>query len=210
MNRIFSILVLFFICGCDTKNQYHNLMYTENKFKVHMQQTTIPTFIVWPESVRNMPIQENNKFIKILKNLGSFHDVSIMITPTYDTKKISVKSINERCFYVRELLLEFGVNANRITIAKIKKPIKLERGINIKIVYYKMGVPNCDTILQKQTQPIEYPLANFGCATAANFGKMVAYPSSIVEYKPTELYDKPAIDAAKSYIGGGNDKGGGY
>lgn len=199
MRKYIISFVLLLLIGCDTKNQYHNLMYTENKFKVQMHEVNTNTFIVWPEAVKNIPIQENKKFIKILKRLGSFHDVSIVITPVYDTKKISLNTISDRCFIIRDLLLEFGVNANRIEIAKTKKPIKLERGINVRVIYYSMEVPNCDSIKQKQTQPLEYPLPNFGCATAANFGKMVAYPSSIVQYKRTESDDRYAIDAVVHY-----------
>lgn len=196
---IISFILSFLLLGCDTKNQYHNLMYTENKFKVQMHEVNTNTFIVWPEAVRIIPIQENKKFIKILKRLGSFHDVSIIITPVYDTKNISMNVISDRCFVIRDLLLEFGVNANRIEIAKTRKPLKIERGINVRVIYYSMEVPNCDSIKQKQTQPLEYPLSNFGCATAANFGKMVAYPSSVVQYKRTETDDRYAIDAIVKY-----------
>lgn len=213
---IISVISLFLLIGCDTRNQYHNLMYTENKFKVQMHEVNTNTFIVWPETIRTIPIQENKKFIKILKRLGSFHDVSIVITPIYDTKTVSPNVIADRCFVIRDLLLEFGVNANRIEIAKTKKPLKIERGINVRVIYYSMEVPNCDSIKQKQTQPLEYPLPNFGCATAANFGKMVAYPSSVVQYKRTESDDRYAIDAIVRYQeklsvpNAGNSSGGGY
>lgn len=204
---IFSIIISFCTISCDTRNKYHNLMYTENKFKPELVQYIYKDpdskaqgymFIVWPELNQEYGVSEQKKFLNVLKELSSVHDVSVEITPIYPKESLHIDEIKRRTDIIVEVFLGFGVSMSRISVAKRSNPKGLERGFRIKIKYYVMKVPNCAEIKQKQTQPLEYPLANFGCATAANFGKMIAYPSSLIEYRKTETDDEKAVNAISS------------
>ena len=54
--RYWLVVMVLFLSSCDTTNEYHNLMYSESKFKVQMKKHKESIFIVWPERVMNMPI----------------------------------------------------------------------------------------------------------------------------------------------------------
>lgn len=98
---------------------------------------------------------------------------------------------------VADELLHYGIVATPATFAATPRD-----GATVEVVRYMVTLPPCPNWSGPNSLGFTRTLnSNFGCATASNLGRMVAYPADLASGQPLGLAaGKPARDAVRRYL----------
>lgn len=167
----------------------------QNQFQLKINKIKNNFFLVWPHQINTLPDSENLKLQSLIKILSQANDVEIEITPIYKSDLYNNAKILNREFLVRDILCGFGIPLNKIFIKRQIEPQRYEEGFVIKVISYQLKIPNCESFKDNGAKSTEESMKSFGCSTVANFGKLIAYPSSLNKYKKTSNDRSTAIKA---------------
>ncbi|MBY0272809.1 MAG: CpaD family pilus assembly protein [Alphaproteobacteria bacterium] len=148
----------------------------ENK----VERTISYHMIHYPSKNNSFPETEANSLIRFLKtNAENPSSVSIILEECDGHSKKRIKDI-------QRVLVKYGVSYDMITVEPAEKGHKsmssCSSGVNLVLEKYLVIPPSCADF----SQPIgdarqAHAPSNFGCATVANLGMMVANPRDLIK-----------------------------
>lgn len=196
--RIAALIALFLLTGCQTLDV--KPVSTVKEYKVNVERVVHDIHIAWGLEEAVPTPQQRSKLETILKILRKAHGVEVLILPVYNLP-LTNKFVHDRVHIIKDKLMDMGVGADKIAIAKpVKVSEKKKPGINVVITEFVMHIPECtDWDVTVGDFDTTKDLPNFGCYTAGYFGKMVANPASIVKYRKTDSDTTIAIQAVETY-----------
>lgn len=148
----------------------------ENK----VERTVFYHTIHYPSKSNSFPETEVNSLVRFLKaNAENPSAVSIILEECDEHSKKRIKDI-------QRVLVKYGVSYDMITVEPLEKGRKStsssSSGVNLILEKYLVIPPSCADF----SQPIgdarqAHAPSNFGCATVANLGMMVANPRDLIK-----------------------------
>ncbi len=136
--------------------------------------------IHYPSKSKSFPETEVNSLVRFLKaNAENPSAVSIILEECDEHSKKRIKDI-------QRVLVKYGVSYDMITVEPLEKGRKstssFSSGVVLVLEKYLVVPPSCADF----SQPIgdarqAHAPSNFGCATVANLGMMVANPRDLIK-----------------------------
>jgi len=100
---------------------------------------------------------------------------------------------NQRRRHIADLAAAAGIDPGRVRVRSNIAGIA-ENEVNLTIRHYLVTLPGCPDFTSRAGRTFDNrPHSNWGCATASNFGRMVAEPRDILEGRGETLADGEAI-----------------
>lgn len=193
--KIFLMLMLMTLTSCAYQEDEGLPTLSDDRFKLKLKKIKHNFMLVWPAKVNELPLSEDSKLKSLVNILDKANDVEVEIIPIYHENMVNKDLIGKRSFGMREIIYRFGIPFNKIHIRHTFKPKKYEEGFLINLTVYELKVPNCSKFKDTGIKSLEESFKSFKCSTVANFGKLIAFPSSLSKYKRT---DNDRVTALKS------------
>lgn len=170
------------------------------EYKLTVDRVVHDLYIEWPLDEKIPAKSERDKMSIVLNILKKAHDVEVILLPVFDVS-LKNKFVHDRVHIIREKLMDMGVGADKIAIAKSSKvPEGRKAGINIVITEFQMHIPKCqDWDIPVGDFDTNKRMPNFGCSSVNYMGKMIANPASVIKYRKTDVDTTLAISAVETY-----------
>jgi len=196
--EIFRIIHIIFILGSCSYQDHESLpALSTDQFQLKLKKIKNNFFIVWPMRSDNLMDSETVKLQKLVGVLSKASDAEIEVIPVYN-ENVNKEKLKNREFLIRDMLCGFGIPLTKIILKNQIIPHRYEEGFAINVIVYQLMVPNCSEFKDGGVKSQEESFRTFKCSTVANFGKLIAYPSSLNKYKRTENNRDSALKALES------------
>jgi pilus assembly protein CpaD len=162
----------------------------ENK----VERTVFYHTIQYPSQSKSFPEGEINALLRFLKaNAESPSAVSIVLEECDGHSKKRIKDI-------QRVLVKYGVAYDMITVEPAEKAHKGHKasssGVCLVLEKYLVIPPSCADFSQPIGEAIQaHAPSNYGCATVANLGMMVANPRDLIRGRSLGASDGTVIAA---------------
>jgi len=199
---IYAVIAILILESCGYQDHESLPALSTDQFQIKINKVKNNFFVVWPTRTDNLMDSEMLKLQQLFRVLSKANDADIKIVPIYKKNVLNKEKLRNRIFLIRNIIAGFGIPLNKIEMLDRIDSNKYEEGFAVSVVVYQIKVPNCSEFKDGGIRSLEESFKSFKCSTMSNFGKLIAYPSSLNKYKPTKNDKDSALKALDSILQG--------